>query len=139
MAYNGTLFTLGGQAFPLRWIFKESYHVTPHVYDLDSTRDTTGALQRNVLQHTSANISFETKPMKLEEYEEMWAWIRSKYIAGDYPKTVTCQYYNFETGQLENISSSSARGYIPDVEHSPDMLRNSNGLALSATIEIIGY
>lgn len=138
MAYAGTLFTLGGEKFPLSWVYQESYHVTPHIYDLDSTRTTTGELQRNVLAHRSASISFETTPMTFGEYEAMWAFIRSKYISGDYPKTLTCTYYNFETGQLESISSTG-KAYIPDVEHSPDMVIGTNGLAMSSTIEIIGY
>lgn len=145
MAYTGTLLTIGGTPFPLRWMYKESYHVTPHVYDLDSTRTVTGGLQRNVLVHKSANVSFETKPMKFDEYEEMWAFIRSKYT-GDKPKTLLCEYYNFETGQMEAICSEGSNsgyplgyGYIPDVEHSSDLVIGTNGLALSATIEIIGY
>lgn len=139
MAYTGILFTLGGEKFPLEWVFKESYHVTPHTYDLDSTRTTTGVLQRNVLDHKSASISFETKPMKFEEYEIMWAWIRSKYIDARERK-VSCTYYNFESGQLESISTATGgMAYIPDVEHSPDMVIGTNGLALSSTIEIIGY
>ena len=79
MAFNGTLLTMGGEKFPTKWIYKESYHVTPHVLDLDSTRDVNGILQRNVLDHKSCTVSFQTKPMYFDEYEQMWAFIRSKY------------------------------------------------------------
>lgn len=133
MAFNGTLLTLGGTKFPTKWIYKESYHVTPHALDIDSTRDVNGQLQRNILKHTSCTVSFQTKPMHFEEYEEMWAFIRSKYIKPA-EKKLRVSYYNFEKGGMESMDA-----YIPDVEHASDLVIGKDGLALSATIEFIGY
>ena len=131
--YNGSLFLIGGVEFPHKWIFKESYSVTPHVLDLDSTRTATGELQRNVLSHKSFTVTFDTVPMTVDEYEEMWAFIRSKYTVPAEKKLV-CSFYNFETGAFESMSA-----YIPDVTHNPHMLKRSKGLMNSTTLEFIGY
>lgn len=133
MAYNGTLVTLGGTKFPSRWIYADSYSVTPHTLDLDSTRNTNGKLQRNVLNHKSVTVSFQTKPMSLTEYEEVWAFIRSKYTDAK-AKKVRLGYYNFETGEIEVTDA-----YIPDVEHNPYWIKNSKGTMNGSTIEFIGY
>lgn len=131
--YNGTLFTIGGEKFPTKWIFKDSYQITPHALDLDSTRDANGKLQRNLLSHKSVTVTFQTVPMTLADYEEMWAFIRSKYIDAD-EKKLNCGYYNFETGSIETMKC-----YIPDITHNPNILRRDDGLFNSTTLEFIGY
>lgn len=133
MAYNGTLLTIGGVEFPHKYIFKDSYSVTPHVFDLDSTRSTTGELQRNVLDHRSVTVSFQTVPMTLKEYEEMWAFIRGKYLDAN-EKKVRIGYYEFESGTIKTIDA-----YIPDVTHNPNYIHNNDGLFNSTTLEFIGY
>ena len=133
MAYNGTLFTIGGTKFPMKWIFKDSYSVTPHALDMDSTRNAKGVLQRNLLSHKSVTVTFQTVPMSLDEYEEMWAFIRGKYIdAGE--KKLRVGYYNFETGQIETMNA-----YIPDIAHNPYMITRKGKLMNSTTLEFIGY
>ena len=137
MSFSKTLFTLGGTKFPLKWIYRESYHVTPHVLDLDSTRATTGELQRNVLDLVPCTIQWQTPPLSFDEYEEMWSFIRSAYV-DDKERKVSCKYYSFETGGMEPIGYGGF-GYIPDVEHSPYTINNDKKMMLSSTIEIIGY
>ena len=139
MAYKdyGTLFTLGGEKFPMKWIYRESYHVTPHVLDLDSTRTTTGELQRNVLDHKPCTVKFDTPPLDFDDYEEMWAFIRSKYVDAR-ARQLPCHYYNFETGNMEPVGHNGM-GYIADVEHSPYTINKSKQMMLTTSIEIIGY
>ena len=86
--FNGDLLMLGGDVFPAKWMKAETYKATTHVMDLDSTRSQTGKLQRNVLEHTSGDISFETPPMWNDEFAEMWAFIRKHYIGSKVQKTV---------------------------------------------------
>lgn len=133
MAYNGSLFTMGGEEFPHKWIYKDSFNVTPHVLDLDSMRATTGRLQRNVLDHTSVTVTFQTVPMSLEEYEEMWEWIRGKYIDTKARK-FRGGYYSFEDGEIKTLDM-----YVPDVTHNPYWLKNRDGIMQSTTLEFIGY
>ena len=133
MSYNGTLLRLGGTKFPTKWIYKESYHVTPHVLDLDSTRNVDGKLQRNVLDHKSCTVSFQSKPMSFDEYEEMWDFIRSAYTDAKERK-LKVAYYCFETGEMETMTA-----YVPDVDHHSDLVIKKKGVALQATIEFIGY
>lgn len=133
MAYSGTLITLGGTKFPSKWIFADSYSVTPHVLDLDSTRNTKGKLQRNVLDHKSVTVTFQTVPMKLSEYEEMWAFIRGKYTDAK-EKKLRLGYYDFETGSIKTTDA-----YIPDVSHNPYWIKNSEGTMNGTTLEFIGY
>lgn len=133
MAYNGTLFTIGGTKFPTKWIYKDSYSVTPHALDMDSTRNANGVLQRNLLNHKSVTVTFQTVPMPISEYEAMWAWIRAKYIdAGE--KKVSIGYYEFESGTIKTINA-----YVPDVAHNPLWVKSSGGFMGSTTLEFIGY
>lgn len=133
MAYNGTLIKLGGVEFPHKWIFKDSYSITPHTLDLDSNRNTKGVLQRNVLEHKSVTVSFQTVPMSVDEYEEMWAFIRSKYIDA-HEKQVSIAYYEWESGELKTM-----KAYIPDVTHNAYYLGRDDGLMNPTTIEFVGY
>lgn len=133
MAYNGTLFKIGGVEFPHKWIFKDSYSITPHVLDLDSNRNTSGVLQRNILDHKSVTITFQTVPMPLDEYEAMWAFIRGKYTDVK-AKKLRVAYYDWESGELVTMDA-----YIPDVAHNPNYIVNNSGLMNSTTLEFIGY
>lgn len=136
MSFNGNLLSLGGTQFPLNYIYKESYTITPNRrLDLDSTRTTTGVLNRNVLSHTATTISFQTKPLDNEEMAEMWSFIRNAYTDED-AKKVRVVYYSPELDSYE-----SGTFYIPDVEfpiYSVDT-DNSTILYKSQTIELIEY
>lgn len=131
--FNGTLFTIGGSVFPLKWIYKESYTVTPHHFDLDSTRDANGILQRNVLNHKSCTVKFQLKPMTFDEYEEVWAFIRSKYNNA-IDRDVNATYYNFETGRMEEMHA-----YLAEMTHKPDIVVGRRGLCYQTELEWIGY
>lgn len=133
--FDGNLFYLCGAPFPLKYIFKNSYSVTPHNMDLDSTQDTTGILQRNVLEATSVTISITTKPMYIDDFTAMWAFIRSK-LNNMRERKVNVTWYNPETDVYETDTC-----YSPDVEHNMDMVDSSKRsiLYMSETIEFIGY
>lgn len=133
MAYSGSLFQINGTEFPHEWIYKDSYSVTPHTLDLDSTTAATGFLQRNVLDHKSVTVSFDLIPMSLEEYDEVWEFIRSRYLSAK-EKRVNIAYYDFEIGSLVTTVA-----YVPDITHNPYYIKRTDGLMNSTTLEFIGY
>lgn len=136
MSFNGSLLTIGGSDFPLQYVFRDSYKITPlRRLDLDSTRTTSGYLQRNVLSHTATTISFSTKPMYNDEMSAMWSFIRSAYISLA-EKKVSLVYYVPETD-----SYSSGYFYIPDFEFSINLIDTTTNKILynSSTLEFIEY
>lgn len=112
MAFNGYLLKMGGDIFPLSFVYKESYKVTPNRrQDLDSGRNANGVLQRNVLDHMPSTISFQAKPMHNDELDEMMSFIRSHY-AVEKEKKVILEYFcpdinGYKTGEF----------YVPDIEY----------------------
>ena len=136
MAFNGSLISLGGSNFPLKYVFKESYKVTPNRrQDLDPYRDANGNLHRNVLSHTATTISFQTKPMWNEDLAEMMAFIRNRYT-NQAEKKLSITYYcpdldSYKTGNF----------YVPDIEFTMDYVDVSGKRIryMSSTIEFIEY
>ena len=136
MAFNGTLLSLGGKNFPLKYIYKESYKVAPNRrQDLDPYRDANGFLHRNTLAHTATTISFDTKPMYNKDMAELMAFIRSSY-SNELEKKVSVTYYcpdldSYKTGNF----------YIPDIEFNMDLVdvKKKTVLYYSTTIELIEY
>lgn len=112
MAFNGSLISLGGENFPLGYVYKDSYKVTPNRrQDLDSGRNANGVLIRNVLDHTASTISFTVKPMYNTDLANMMAFIRSHYI-NEKEKKINIRYYcpdldDYKEGQF----------YVPDIEY----------------------
>ena len=112
MALKGYLLKVGGEIFPLRFVFKESYRITPNRrQDLDSTRNANGQMTRNVLDHMPSTISFQTKPMYNTELEEMMSFIRDRYTNAKERK-VELEFYCPDTN-----SYKSGYFYIPDIEY----------------------
>lgn len=134
MAYNGTLLSLSGDAFPLKYVFKESYEITPQArLDLDPFRSTEGYLMRNTLAHTASKISFQVKPMWNWEHAEMWAFIRSHYT-DSHERKVRLTYYqpeldDYETGDF----------YIPDFKPKMDLAAPDKILIRSYELQFIEY
>lgn len=81
MAFNGSLLSLSGAEFPWQYIQAESYQGSLKSMDLDSTRVSTGVLNRNVLDHQAIEISFQTLPLNNTETADLWAFIRNHYIS----------------------------------------------------------
>lgn len=112
MAFNGYLLKMGEDIFPLSFVYKESYKVVPNRrQDLDSSRNANGKLQRNVLDHMSSTISFQTKPMWNDELNELMSFIRSHYSV-EKEKKMILEYYcpdvdEYQVGEF----------YLPDTEY----------------------
>ena len=136
MAFNGSLLKLGGADFPLKYIYKESYKITPNRrQDLDPKRTESGKLKRNTLSHYVTTIQFQTKPMWNNEFAQMMSFIRSHY-SNEKEKKFSITYYSPDTNDYE-----TGDFYLPDVEISMDMVDTDKKkiFYLSTTIEFIEY
>lgn len=136
MAFNGSLISLGGNNFPLKYVFKESYKVTPNRrQDLDPYRDANGNLHRNVLSHTATTITFQTKPMWNTDFEAMMSFIRNRYT-NVAEKKLSITYYSPDTD-----SYKTGNFYMPDMEFNMNMVDTYNNRILynSMTLEFIEY
>lgn len=136
MAFNGYLLKLGGSTFPLEYIYKESYKVTPNRrQDLDPKRDETGKLHRNTLEHTATTIQLTTKPMWNNDMDALMRFIRDSY-SNSLEKKVSVNYFSPDTNSYE-----TGNFYVPDVEFNINMVDTTNNKILyaSTTIEFIEY
>lgn len=117
MAFNGYLLKMGADVFPLSFVFKNSYVVTPNRrLDVDSATNANGVLERNVLDHTASTISFQTKPMYNHELNELMAFIRNHYSV-EKEKKLVLEYYcpdidDYKVGEF----------YVPDIAFPIDMV-----------------
>lgn len=112
MAFNGTLLKLNGTTFPLEYIKFETYNITPNQrMDLDSYRDLTGVLHRQVLSHTATKIEFQTPYMTEKKLNTMLSIINSSLSNFDERK-VTVEYYDVETN-----THKSGSFYMPDISY----------------------
>lgn len=136
MAFNGYLIKSGDDTFPLRYVYKESYKVTPNRrQDLDPYRDANGKLHRNTLSHTASTIEFQTRPMWNNEFEAVMSWLRSHY-SNSQEKKISLTYYcpdinGYKTGNF----------YVPDIEMTMDLVDTVHNkiFYLSTTLEFIEY
>lgn len=136
MSFNGYLLKSGDDNFPLQYVYKESYKITPNRrQDLDPYRDANGKLHRNTLSHTASTIQLQTKPMWNDEFDTLMSWIRSHY-SNSQEKKIPFSYYCPDTN-----SYSSGDFYVPDIEMTMDRVDTTHNkiFYLSATIEFIEY
>lgn len=105
MAFDGTLLKMGTDVFPLRFVYADSYKITPNRrQDLDPDTDANGVLHRNVVSHMPSTIAFTAKPMKNAELAEMMAFIRNHYT-NTAEKKLNLTYYcpdldGYQTGEF---------------------------------------
>ena len=136
MAFNGYLLKMGADVFPLSFVYKNSYSITPNRrQDVDSTRNANGVLERNVLDHMPSTISFQTKPMYNDDLEKMMSFIRSHYSV-EKEKKLVLEYYcpdinGYKTGEF----------YVPDISFPIDMVdvKNKRILYREFQLEFIEY
>ena len=136
MAFNGYLLKMGADVFPLSFVYKSSYTVTPNRrQDVSSTRNANGVLERTVLDHMPSTISFQTKPMYNEELEQMMSFIREHYSV-EKEKRIVMEYFcpdinNYKTGEF----------YVPDIAFPIDMVdvKNKRILYREFQLEFIEY
>lgn len=121
MAFNGHLLEIGGENFPLKYVYKESYNVTPNrVQDLDPYTTESGYLVRNPVEHEPSTISFQTKPMWNEDMAAMMAFIRSKYL-DEKQRSLRITYYcpdidDYQSGDFYFNQNQEFSINIVDVE-----------------------
>lgn len=96
MAFNGYLISSGGERFDETYIYKESYEIGREDMDLDSFRNANGYLERNVLDHSSVVITFETKPMTNANFSNMMSFFSRHYSVARERK-INLVYYLPET------------------------------------------
>jgi hypothetical protein len=117
MAFDGYLLKMGADVFPLSFVYKNSYTITPNRrQDVDPTRNADGVLERNVLDHMPSTISFQTKPMYNNELNALMSFIRSHYSV-EKEKKIVLEYYcpdldDYKTGEF----------YVPDISFPIDMV-----------------
>lgn len=111
MAFNGTLISLGGSAFPMSYIAAGTYKVTPNRrQDIDPFRDANGVLHRNVVSHYATTIEMQTRLMTNTEVADMMAFIRGHYT-NEAEKKVLVTFYSPDTDSYD-----SGEFYLPDLE-----------------------
>lgn len=136
MSFNGSLLKFGNDDFPLNYVFKESYIVTPNRrQDLDSTRNANGILQRNVLSHTASTIDLTVRNLNNKELASLMSFIRSHYL-NEQEKKLSITYYcpdldDYKTGEF----------YVPDIEFTIRMIDTTNNAIEYSqfTLEFIEY
>lgn len=136
MSFNGSLLTMGNDRFPLTYVYKESYKITPQArLDLDPFRNTEGWLMRNVLDHTASKITFQTKPMWNVDHAAMWAFIRSHYTDA-HERKISLVYY---CPDVDDYASGTF--YIPDFTPPMDLVdvARQKILFLSYELSFIEY
>ena len=117
MAYAGYIVKVGSYTIPNSYIAYESYKISPNqVMDLDSGRDTTGVLHRNVLSHTATKIEFNTPDfIRNDAWNTLWTNISSQFSRGvdaadrQRWRTASVNYYNPLTDGYETKTC-----YMPD-------------------------
>ena len=136
MAFNGYLLKLGADIFPLSFVYRNTYTVTPNRrQDLDSLRNADGVLERTVLDHMPSTISFQVKPMYNKDLNELMSFIRNHY-SNEKEKKLVGEYYcpdidDYKTGEF----------YVPDISFPIDMVdvENRRILYREFQLEFIEY
>lgn len=94
MSYQGYLLKVDGVVFPNSLISFGSFSITPFQrQDLDSYRDSTGYLHRNVLPHKVTKIEFSTKLLHESDKAVLEALLQNR-------DEFTLEYWNsgYQTG-----------------------------------------
>ena len=113
-AYAGYLIKLGGEngtVLPSKYIRYNTYEVEPDQrLDLDSTRDLTGVMHRNVLQHTATRIDFTTPHLSKPDHDYLLKLLHDN-MSDTHSKTITLQYWDDEWSTYK-----TGVFYIPDIK-----------------------
>lgn len=114
MAFAGYFIKLGGASgtvLPNRYIRYDTYEVEPaQRLDLDSTRDLTGVMHRNVLKHTATRIDFTVPHLSNAEHDTLLDLLRNN-MSNKHSKTITLQYWNDEVHDYRQ-----GKFYMPDLK-----------------------
>lgn len=114
MAFLGYLIKLGGSAgeiLPNEYIRYNTYEVEPNQrLDLDSTRDLTGVMHRNVLAHTATRIDFTTPHLSGSAHDALVDLLHRNMV-DTHSKTIMLEYWDDE-----NHDYKTGKFYIPDIK-----------------------
>ena len=79
MSYQGYLLKVDGNIFPNSLIAFGTFSITPNQrQDLDSYRDSTGYLHRNILPHKPSKIEFTTKVLHDADRVELESILKNR-------------------------------------------------------------
>lgn len=135
MAYSGYLIKLGSNAveIPLKYICLDSYSVTYSTQDIDSYRDATGVLHRNVLPNRVVKVEFTTPIMRAADVMTFMSIINGAY-ANSSTKTVSVKWYNPESNDYKTMDC-----YVPDITFTIKENSPSGFIYNPVRIAFIGY
>lgn len=110
MAYNGYLIKINGVIIPLDYMRADTYKAQVNSSDLDSYTDANGFLHRNVLDHPSNKVEWNTITMHQRDMQAYLGILRSIYGEKRERKAM-CEIYvpewdRYHTGQF----------YMPDYQ-----------------------
>lgn len=135
MSFNGYLLKIGGNSEIFnKYILYESYKVSKKVLDLDSYRDGTGLLHRNVLDHVSYTVEFTIKPTNNIEFEEIMSIIRSSFTSSNERKLSATFFVPEINNYVNNVIC-----YVPDPEIVITSIENNMIYYAETTFKLIAY
>ena len=112
--FMGYLIRLGGkdgEILPNEFIRYNTYEVEPDQrLDLDSTRDLTGVMHRNVLAHTATRIDFTTPHMDKLHHDYLLDLLH-RNMSDTHAKKITLYYWDDEWHQYR-----TGTFYVPDIK-----------------------
>lgn len=99
MAFMGYLIKVGNKEIPTQYIAESSYYATPFQrQDLDSYRDNTGVLHRDVVDNRPSKVEFKTmEGLSEEEITAIWSIFESNFTSGKEMKA-EIEFYDPLTG-----------------------------------------
>ena len=112
--YQGFFIKLGGkdgEILPNHFIRYNTYEVEPcQRLDLDSTRDLTGVMHRNVLAHTATRIDFTVPHIDNFKHDCLVDMLH-RNMSDVHSKTITLYYWNDEFHRYD-----TGKFYMPDIK-----------------------
>ncbi len=114
MYFQGFLIMLGGkdgEILPNEFIVYDTYVSTPNMrLDLDSKRDTSGHLHRNVLSHTVTEIDFTVPSLNNLKHDYLLDLIH-RNMSDTHRKEIVLYYWDDE-----NHDYKTGTFYVPDMK-----------------------
>ena len=103
MAFAGYLIKIGNKKIPTKYIAESSYYATSQQrQDLDSYRDNTGVLHRDVVENMPSKVEFKTmEGLTNEEMTEVWGIFQSEWSSSKELKAEV-EFYEPLTGVYES-------------------------------------
>ena len=134
MGFAGYLIKIGSfDTFFNKYIVADSFSAIRKVMDLDATRDATGYLHRNALNHAPLLVTFTVRPMSNARLNEFMNAIESNYSIPMERKLSVTAY----VAELDDYVTQEC--YIPDPEFTISRIEGDMIVYNEAEIKFIGY